>query len=100
MDIYDNITAIIEVKGCWNPALNHAMKTQLVGRYLKGNQCQHGLYLVGWFNCESWDDNDYRKRQTPKVDISKAQEKFDNQAIELSQNGVQVRALVINTALR
>ena len=52
-----------EVKGCWNRELKHAMKTQLVDRYLKDNQCQHGLYLIGWFNCEQWDNKDRREGQ-------------------------------------
>jgi len=51
-EAYDSVTVIIEVKGCWHPELDHAMKTQLVDRYLKDNRCQHGLYLVGWFNCD------------------------------------------------
>ena len=59
---YDTITAVIEVKGCWHTELFRAMKTQLVGKYLKDSHSQHhGLYLVGWFNCENWDDEYYRK---------------------------------------
>ena len=76
------------------------MKTQLVNRYLKDNQCQHGLYLIGWFNCNQWDDNDYRKKQTPKLSIDEAQKKFDAQANELSQQGMLIKAFVLNTALR
>ena len=52
---YGTVTVIIEVKGCWNSELDRAMEEQLLGRYLKDNLCQHGLYLVGWFNCDLWD---------------------------------------------
>jgi hypothetical protein len=38
-DVYDSITVIIEVKGCWNDELNSAMEVQLVNRYLKDNTC-------------------------------------------------------------
>jgi len=96
---YDSVTTIIEVKGCWNRGLNHAMKTQLVDRYLKDNRCQRGLYLIGWFNCNQWDDNDDRKRRTPELSISEAQKQFEAQAAELSQRGMRIKALVINTAL-
>ncbi len=58
------ITAIIEVKGSWNAELNEAMETQLVNRYLKLSGVQHGMYLVGWFSCDNWDDTDWRKRQS------------------------------------
>lgn len=97
---YDRVSVIIEAKGCWNKDLNLAMKTQLVDRYLKDNRCQHGLYLVGWFNCDQWDDNDYRKQQTPKLSIEEARKQFEAQAAELSQSDVQVKAFVMNTALR
>lgn len=40
------IRVIIETKGCWNPELKTAMHMQLVDRYLKDNQCRHGIYLV------------------------------------------------------
>lgn len=97
---YDAITAIIEVKGCWHSELETAMETQLVDRYLKDNQCRHGIYLVGWFNCDQWNDQDSRKQKTPKKTIAEMQEQFDRQAAELSKRGVRIRAFVMNTALR
>ena len=102
MDVYDSISIIIEVKGCWNAELEHAMKTQLADRYLKDNRCQHGLYLVGWFHCDQWDDSDNRKKQTQKLNmiIDEAKEKFNAQAQELSLQGLKIKAFVLNTALR
>jgi predicted NACHT family NTPase len=97
--LYDTITVIIEVKGCWNPDLDVAMENQLVNRYLKDNRCQRGLYLVGWFNCYQWDDKDYRKKQTVKLSKGQAQENFDGQATSLSRQGVRVKALVMDTSL-
>lgn len=98
--VYDSVTAIIEVKGCWNQDLDYAMETQLVNRYLKDNHCQHGLYLLGWFNCDQWDEKDYRKGQSPELNIDEAQKQFDTQAAEISQQGLKIKAFVINTALR
>ena len=99
-EIYDPITAIIEVKGCWHNELDTAMETQLVNRYLQDNTCQHGLYLIGWFDCQQWDDNDRRKRSTPNISAIEAQENFNQQAEDLSLSGVMVKAFVLNTALR
>ena len=98
----DYITAIIEVKGCWNKELDTAMKTQLVDRYLKDNTCQHGIYLVGWFNCKQWNHKeDSRRTQAPKESIEQVLEKLNEQAVELSSSrGVEVRAFVVNAALR
>ena len=96
----DVLTAIIEAKGCWNKDLKIAMKTQLSNRYLCDNQTNHGLYLIGWFNCPQWDDDDYRREKAPKETLQQAQEQFDIQAKELSGMKQSIRAFVMNTALR
>ncbi|MBD2314297.1 hypothetical protein H6G20_21750 [Desertifilum sp. FACHB-1129] len=97
-EICDYVSVIIEVKGCWNKDLDTAMQTQLVDRYLKDNSCQHGLYLIGWFNCKQWDRKDSSK--PPKLSIEEAIQKFETQAAELSKQGVKVKAVVLNTSLR
>jgi hypothetical protein len=99
-ELYDCITVIIEVKGCWHKDLNSAMEEQLVQRYLQDNSSKYGLYLVGWFNCNQWDDKDSRKKQAPKISIDQAREQFDRQAEQLSSPPNVVRACVLNTALR
>ncbi|WP_226574440.1 NACHT domain-containing protein [Microseira wollei] len=99
-ELYDCITVIIEVKGCWHKDLNSAMEEQLVKRYLQDNSSKYGLYLVGWFNCHQWDDKDSRKGKAPKISIDEAREQFDRQAEQLSSPANVVRAYVLNTALR
>jgi hypothetical protein len=96
---YDVITVIIEAKGCWNRDLYTAMETQLVDRYLKDNQCQHGIYLVGRFNCSQWDGSDRRRRDAPDTSLRDMQARFGNQASELSRSGMCIKALVMNTSL-
>jgi len=76
------------------------MKTQLIDRYLDETRCQHGLYLIGWFNCPQWTTNDSRQKKAPKLSLEEARTQFDSQARQLSQAGVTVRAFVMNTALR
>ncbi len=99
--LYDTVTVIIEVKGCWHPALKTAMKTQLVDRYLTDNTCKYGLYLIGWFNCQQWSDNDSRKKGVPKkMTLNEAKEQFAQQAQELSSSGKFVKVFVLDTALR
>jgi hypothetical protein len=68
------------------------METQLVNRYLRdNNRCRHGIYIVGWFFCDIW-------RQS-RLTISDAKELYDSQAQRLSQNGVNIKAVVLNMAL-
>jgi predicted NACHT family NTPase len=73
---------------------------QLVGRYLKENTCQHGLYLIGWFNCDQWDSTDSRKGKSPKISIEEAKEQFNRQAEQLSLSGIRVKSFVLNTVLK
>jgi hypothetical protein len=57
------LTVIIEAKGCWNRRLDNDIAEQLVGRYLSGGTCKHGIYLVGWFQCDAWSGGDSRKKR-------------------------------------
>jgi hypothetical protein len=96
---YDVVTLIIESKGCWNPELDSAMKSQLADRYLRNNPGRSGLYLVGWFNCKLWDDRDPKKKAAPKLTLEEARQRYNQQAAGLSQRAAPLRALVLNTAL-
>jgi hypothetical protein len=96
---YDVITVIIETKCCYHRELQTAMQYQLRDRYLREHRSDFGIYLVGWFNCTAWDDEDDRKQQAPKLTAVQAQEFFDHQATTLSQAQSSIRAFVLNTAL-
>jgi predicted NACHT family NTPase len=98
--IHDRITVVVESKGCWHPDLNTAMEKQLVGQYLDEDRCRQGLYLVGWFNCDRWTDEDHRKKQAPKISIEQARRKFERQAEGLSKDGKTIKAFVLDTSLR
>lgn len=97
---YEQVRVIIEGKGCWHREVKTAMKDQLVGRYLKDNQCTHGIYLVGWYECDQWDTEDSRRKRAPDWSLQEAKAFFENQAQTLSGSGYTVRAIVLNTALR
>ncbi len=97
----DAVSVIIEVKGCWNPELLTAMKTQLVDKYLVENRCQHGLYLAGWFDCKAWDPGDPRRKSRPKLgSIDELKGAVASQATELSTGGLSIRALVLDARLK
>jgi hypothetical protein len=97
---HDRITVIVEVKGCWNKRLKKDMAEQLRDRYLAESTCRHGLYLVGWFTCPQWDPADGRKARTPKMTIEDARRIFEDQAVDLSQGDLRIRAFILNAALR
>jgi len=56
------ITVVGEVKGCWYPDLVAPVRTQLVERYMKRVGSNVGIYVIIWFNQESWADDDGRRR--------------------------------------
>ncbi|GHO76468.1 hypothetical protein KSD_42390 [Ktedonobacter sp. SOSP1-85] len=101
-DVYDRVTVIIEVKGCWNDEWDTAMEEQLVNRYLSGNSCRDGLYLVAWFMCEHWDSKgDYRYARTPSLSLDEVRVRLDAQASAMSsREGLNVKALVLDARVK
>jgi hypothetical protein len=97
---HDAVRVIVETKSRWRPSLQTAMKTQLVDRYLRENDCQHGLYLVGWFNCGRWDDTDDRSQRTPKWTIEEARRRFATQAADLTSAQTNIASFLLDCALR
>jgi hypothetical protein len=97
--ILDQVKVITEVKGCWHPEVKTAMETQLRDRYLRDNQCGHGIYLVMWFLCDKWKDES-RKRRTPQWAFEEAEEFFSRQAKDLSKPGTVLRALLLDATLK
>ena len=94
------VRVIIEVKGCWHRELKTAIETQLVGRYLKDNDCQHGLYLVGWYVCPQWAPQDGARGAVPFASIEDARTFLADQARDLSRGDVSVKSAVIDVSLR
>jgi len=94
------IRVIVEVKGCWHSELRTAMETQLVGRYLKENDCQYGLYLVGWYVCPQWDSEHSACENVPFGSIEETRRFLADQARDLSRGGMIVQSTVVNASLR
>ena len=97
---YRNVRIIVEVKGCWDGGLKKSMREQLVERYLKDNECRHGLYVVGWYVCDQWNAEDDRRKNTPSWTLDQARGFFDDQAASLSVDGLRIKSFVLNAALR
>ena len=96
------LSVVIEVKGCWHKELLTAMKTQLAGRYMKDNNLPSGLYLVGWYKCDKWDNTDYRKSAVPKNTIEELEKILDNEANRLKNSHSfikQIKPIVLDLSL-
>ena len=67
---------VIEVKGCWNRELFTAPETQLRDNYMRAYNASQGTYVVFWFICDRWDNDDQRKRKTIELVGGKELELF------------------------
>ena len=94
------VRVIVEVKGCWHKEVRTAMETQLLDRYLNESNCEHGIYLVGWFSCNQWDKRESRKDKLAVNSIEEARTLLDMQAKSLCSDTKTVKAFVLNCALR
>lgn len=93
-------TVIIEVKGCWHDEVMTAMETQLRDRYMMDSNCSLGLYLVGWFVCDRWDDPRIGGRKpTAKLTIDGLRQQLNDQAKSLSDRGRLISALVLDVSI-
>ena len=94
-------SAVVEVKGSWHPDLTSAMENQLLEQYMKPRAIQYGLYLVGWFRSQYWQDSDHRKNaNVNKFDsIDDLKSFLDNQAKELSKGSFIIKSEVIDISL-
>lgn len=93
------IAAIVEVKGSWHDDVLTAMKTQLVDDYLADNpECNVGLYIVGWFLCDRWQDEGRKAKTERHGSRHNLIEILDAQAAGLSDQERRVRALVVDTS--
>jgi hypothetical protein len=95
----DQLKVIIEAKGCWNREIRTAMETQLVNRYLKDNDCRHGIYLVGWFLCDVWSKRDSRWRAVKFKTLNDLNDYLTRQARRVSRDGNQIRAVVLDVSI-
>ena len=91
---------VIEAKGSWNDHLLTAMETQLANRYLRDYATDRGVYLVGWYNCDSWDPEDSARAKSRKHDFKKLSHEVSAQALSLTNDVRRIEAVVLDATLR
>jgi len=92
-------SVILEAKGCWNPGLLADQHAQLADRYLRENETRTGIYLVGWFACAIWDDEDYRKAAC-RHDLEDIERQLATDAADLRTEGYDIRPVLLDCTLR
>ena len=90
---------IIEVKGSWNRELQSSMRTQLVEKYLDRHGVTSGLYLVGYFTCNSWKRGQRYNQSLQCGTKGVLESSLNTQAADLANPLREVRALVMDLSL-
>ena len=95
------VEVVVEVKGCWHREMETALKTQLTDRYLEAGQRDQGVYVVGWYEADGWDDSDVANRsRCRKYAIGELATLLEQQAQEVSvADGVYITAVVLDCSL-
>lgn len=96
------LTLCIEVKCNWNRSAETALKGQLIDKYMTGGTATGGILLLGWFECNSWDEADGRLAKSISTWKNPSEANSDLQAqVSIEQNaGYCVEAMVIDCGLR
>jgi NAD(P)H-dependent FMN reductase len=94
----DTVSVVIEVKGCWHAEWRTAMRSQLVDDYMDSSGLTHGVYLVGWFDCEAWKTGVGRTRCRGGAESARRQ--LGRLASDLSIDARRISARVIEAPLR
>jgi hypothetical protein len=95
------LSVLIETKGLWNPKIDTDLEAQLISRYLNGNRCRHGIYLIGYFNCNAWDLSDWREKVCRKRGtLENIREFFEEQSkCAAAKYGLHIRSFVLDASL-
>ncbi|XVU21500.1 hypothetical protein ACQPZJ_30030 [Actinoplanes sp. CA-054009] len=90
------LAVVIEAKGQWNRGLEEDLVGQLAERYLPEVGTDTGIYLVGWFPLDQWDDTSDSKRLDAKArDLPATRQLLLEQASNLHGKYVTVQIIEV-----
>lgn len=90
-----------EIKGIWNPKVVESLGTQLVQRYMADFQTDHGVYVVAWFDQESWSTSDGRRgRAASYGGVADVRARLEREAQKQRAWGNVVAVRVLDCSLR
>jgi hypothetical protein len=104
----ESIECVVEIKGCFNSGLTTAMETQLVEDYLRNGRPPVGIYLVVWFDKESWNDPGDQRRKAKTLErfekaklntIDDLRKLLEGQAMSLTSSDYRVVSVVLDASL-
>ncbi len=93
------LTVVAEVKGAWNQGIVASIETQLVNRYMHDIGSSYGIYVALWYDLESWDDADTRRRAAKSHQSSEnLRNTLESTAALLNGNGRLITVVVLDAS--
>ena len=90
------LTVILEHKRAHNTQVTTGMKEQLIDRYMTSASCDHGIYLVSWFDGFEKASNPIRN-QLAVTRADEAMEKLSGEAEQESRlSGKSIRVFILD----
>ena len=96
----EELTTIVEVKGCWHADVPTAFETQLVDSYLLPTRNRYGIYCVLWFESDRWSEGDYRRAACGRRERQETMAALDERARELeAEHGLYLGVVELTVRL-
>jgi len=97
----DPVSVVVEVKCAWNNGVFEDMERQLYARYLRNNEYDFGIYVVGYFTCDLWNrTKDGRKLSgASRMGIGEMRGQLERQAKILSSTDKSITSIVIDARI-
>lgn len=103
---YSLVRALRAMRERWTPLTVEqilAMQRDTEKRLVRNaDECQHGIYLIGWFKSDKWDPDNIRRWRNGAQDwtLDAARMHFNQQAERLSTGTLRLQAFVMDAGIR
>lgn len=95
----------IEVKGAWHPDVESSLRSQLIDRYMADFDATRGIYVVAWFDADSWQASTEaqtrrRRRAVAYGSAGALAQRLTDLAAQEASRGKHVSVVVLDASLR
>ncbi|MGH8954541.1 MAG: hypothetical protein ACRDVF_05950 [Microbacterium sp.] len=90
----------VEVKGSWHADVLTAANNQLASGYMADLGAKYGVFIAVWFDVDSWDPDDSRRRNGQRFSTPTALYEAVEKAMEVSSGADGVAVRVLDASIR